>query len=79
MQKFLSVLGVFDYAGSDKHLRISHCPMLPSPRNYKVGAQDDLFGAQCPSPLIPLSTLRPTPHDVLRKTRGQSGSLFLTL
>jgi len=53
--------------------------MLPSPRNYKVGAQDGFFEAQYPSPLIPLSTLRRKPHDLLRKTRGQSGSLLLTL
>jgi hypothetical protein len=36
-----------------------------------------LFAAQCPTPPIPLFTLRRAPRDAQRKTRGQSGSLLL--
>ena len=48
--------------------------VLPSSHLHRVGALNHrLFEAQSPRPLIPLSTLRPTPRDAARKTRGQDG------
>jgi hypothetical protein len=52
--------------------------VLPSSHLHRVGALNHrLFEAQSPRPLIPLSTLRPTPRDAARKTRGQDGFAVL--
>jgi hypothetical protein len=49
------------------------------PSSYSPGSRHpDLgfFEAQSPDPPIPRSTLRRTPHDVPRKTKGQDGVAF---
>ena len=74
---FLSVHRFSDYAGPTARSRLS--------RNNRVAFLQSggsrrpvfpFFEAQSPSPLIPLSTLRATPRDVSRKTRGQDGAAF---
>src|SRR4051794_21123502 len=74
---FLSVRGFSDYAGPADHSRLTRPAVLPSPIRQKVGVLiDAFFEAQSPRPPIPLSTLRPAPHDARRKTRGQDGFAF---
>ncbi len=44
------------------------------PAQQTVSARgSSVIGAQSPGPPMPLSTLRCTPHDVPRRTRGQNG------
>src|SRR5215472_17537565 len=52
--------------------------MLPSAITRASASGLHLFGAQLPTPPIPLFTLRRAPRDAQRKTRGQSGSLVLS-
>jgi hypothetical protein len=69
--KFLGVSGVFDYAGlsRDSRYRPYSCCL---PRILKTSAPGlYVFGAQLPTPPIPLSTLRCVPHDTQCKTRGR--------
>src|ERR1035441_411527 len=48
--------------------------VLPSSLRNGVGILIfRLFEAQLPGPLVPLSMLQPTPHDVTCKTQGQNG------
>jgi hypothetical protein len=71
---FLSVRGLLDYAGPDSHSRITQPPYCLPPSRKGVGILFfRLFEARSPRPPMPLSTLRVTPHDVTRKTRGQDG------
>src|SRR5262245_40093051 len=71
---FLSVRGFLDYAGPAGHSRFTRPTVLPSPLRQEVGVLiQRFFEAQSPRPPIPLSTLRLTPRDATRKTRGQDG------
>ena len=64
--------------GMVRPLALSRLHLSPSPPDHRVGIPNKFFGAQSPSPPFPLFTLRRTPRDVQRKTRGQNGSLFLS-
>src|SRR6266852_2364535 len=71
---FLSVRGFSDYAGPTVHSRLAWLPCCLPPTRNEVGILIyGLFAAQSPRPPMPLSTLRETPRDVPRKTRGQDG------
>src|SRR5215510_6244271 len=75
---FLSVRGFLDYAGPAGHSRLTRPTVLPSPLRQEVGVLiQRFFEAQSPRPPIPLSTLRLTPRDATRKTRGQDGFAVL--
>jgi hypothetical protein len=68
--KLPDVSGVFDYAGPTRDSRYR-------PRRFafhqvkSVGVLIASFRSSIPSPPVPLFTLRRTPHDVQRKTRGR--------
>src|ERR1035437_10631891 len=67
--KFLGVPGVFDYAGLNGNSRYRPCSYC-LPRITKTSASGlHLFGAQSPTPPIPLFTLRCAPRGTQRKTR----------
>jgi hypothetical protein len=69
--KFLGVSGVFDYAGPNRDSRYRPCPFC-LPCITKTSASGlHLFGAQWPTPPVPLFTLRCAPHGTQRKTRGR--------
>jgi hypothetical protein len=69
--KFLGVSGVFDYAGPNKNSRYRPCPFC-LPCIAKTSASGlHLFGAQWPTPPVPLFTLRCAPHGTQCKTRGR--------
>jgi len=69
--KFLGVSGVFDYAGPNRNSRYRPCPFC-LPCITKTSASGlHLFGAQWPTPPVPLFTLRCAPHGTQRKTRGR--------
>ena len=71
---FISVRGFLDYAGPDRHSRVTQPPYCLPPTRKRVGILIfRLFEAQWPGPPIPLSTLQGTPRDVPSKTRGQDG------
>jgi hypothetical protein len=71
---FISVRGFLDYAGPDNCSRVTQPPYCLPPTRKGVGILIfRLFEAQSPGPPMPLSTLRMTPRDVTRKTRGQDG------
>src|ERR1700687_4047933 len=75
---FSACAGSNDYAGPINPLAFNVVVVLPSSPLHGVGVLDHrLFEAQSPRPLIPLSTLRPTPRDAARKTRGQDGFAVL--
>jgi hypothetical protein len=68
--KLPDVSGVYDYAGPTRDSRYR-------PRRFafhqvkSVGVLIASFRSSIPSPPVPLFTLRRTPHDVQRKTRGR--------
>src|SRR5215469_16789285 len=71
---FLSVRGFSDYAGPSDRSRlsqISRCAFLYQEESRRPDFP--FFEAQSPGPPIPLSTLRATPRDAIRKTEGQDG------
>ena len=63
---------------ADQLLALSPLAVLPSPSVHRVGALELVLRSSIPGPPMPLSTLRPRPHDRDRKTRGQDGSLLLS-
>ena len=69
--------GVFDYAGSPlaRDSRPRRC-CLPYADTGRHPITD--FRSSIPGPPMPLFTLRPSPRDAPRKTRGQDGSLLLS-
>jgi hypothetical protein len=68
--KLPDVSGVYDYAGPTRDSRYR-------PRRFafhqvkSVGVPIASFRSSIPSPPVPLFTLRRTPHDAQRKTRGR--------
>jgi len=71
---FLSVRGFYRLRRTGQPLACNAAAVLPSSTRKRVGILIfRLFEAQSPGPPIPLSTLRVTPHDDTRKTRGQDG------
>jgi len=69
--KFLGVLWVLRLRGTVQKLALTLLPMLPSTFPIVSASPLRLFEAQLPSPPIPLFTLRRSPHDDQRKTRGR--------
>src|ERR1700748_2434308 len=68
--KLPDVSGVFDYAGPARDLRCR--PHHVAFHQIKsVGALIASFRSSIPSPPVPLFTLRRTPRDAQRKTRGR--------
>jgi hypothetical protein len=58
--------------------RIPSDPVWPWAYKNSLGVPEQLpFGAQSPSPHVPLSTLRPRPCERTRMTRSRCGSLRL--
>ena len=71
---FLSVRGFYRLRRTGQPLACNAAAVLPSSSRNRVGILIfRLFEAQSPGPPMPLSTLRMTPHDGTRKTRGQDG------
>ena len=71
------VPGVCDPAGSRQVLRWRPARRgLPSTVNASAPRMRQ-FRDSIPSPHVPLSTLRPRPHERVRMTRGRCGSLHL--
>src|ERR671932_536534 len=74
----LSVRGFSDEAGPNNRSRLTRFSCRLPPLRKGVGLLiHRLFEAQSPGPLVPLSTLRPAPHDAARKNRGQDGVAVL--
>ena len=71
------MLRVSDRAGSDHALRLASCSVLPSDIATSWASRLNDFAAQWLACRFPLSTLRSTPRDVQRMTRGLSDSPFL--
>jgi hypothetical protein len=69
--KFLGVLWALRLRGTVQKLALSLLPMLPSTFPIVSASPLRLFEAPSPSPPIPLFTLRRSPHDDRRKTRGR--------
>jgi hypothetical protein len=69
--KFLGVLWVLRLWGTVQKLALTLLPMLPSTFPIVSASPLRIFEAQLPSPPIPLFTLRRSPHDDQRKTRGR--------
>jgi hypothetical protein len=70
----LSVHGLSRLRRTRQPLAFNAAAVLPS--SYSPGSRHPdlrLFEAQSPGPPMPLFTLRVTPHEVTRKTRGQDG------
>ena len=68
--KLPGVSGVYDYAGPTRDSR--YRPRRVAFHQVKsVGVLIASFRSSIPSPRVPLFTLRRTPHDVQRKTRGR--------
>ena len=68
--KLPDVFGVFDYAGLAKDSR--YRPRHVAFHQIKsVGTLIASFRSSIPSPPVPLFTLRCTPRDAQRKTRGR--------
>src|SRR5437879_4873404 len=64
---------VFDHAASRPCLAIIATYGCCLPAKQTVSARgSSVIGAQSPGPPMPLSTLRHTPHDAPRKTRGRN-------
>jgi hypothetical protein len=76
--KFLSVRGVYDYAGPPSGSRSRLPGVLPSPSVHKVGAPNWFFEAQYPAHQCPCLCFAPLLTVSPRKTRGQDGSLLLS-
>ena len=71
---FLSVHGLSRLRRTGQPLAINAAAVLPSSYSPWSRHPDPRFyEAQSPGPPMPRSTLRHTPHDVSRKTRGQDG------
>ncbi len=75
--KLPNMLRVSDCAGSDHVLRLTTCSVLPSGIATPWASRLNDFAALWLACWSPLSTLRPTPRDVQRMTRGLSDSPFL--
>ena len=71
------MLRVSDRAGSEHGLRLTSCSILPSDMATSWACPLNDFAALWLACRCPLSTLRPTPRDVQRMTRGLSNSPFL--
>ena len=71
------MLRVSDRAGSEHGLRLTSCSILPSDIATSWASRLNDFAALWLACRCPLSTLRPTPRDVQRMTRGLSNSPFL--
>ena len=70
---FLDMHRAFDYATFRLGSRFCCLlRMVPSTMRIESARGSSVFGAQSPGPPMPLSTLRRTPRDVLRKTQGQN-------
>src|SRR5215470_462784 len=69
--KFLGVLGGLRLRRTEQALALASLRMWPSARSRASASGLHLFGAQLPTPPIPLFTLRPAPRDAWRKTRGR--------
>jgi hypothetical protein len=63
--------GVTGASSTNYFVRDQYC--LPTTRHAVGILIKPLYEAQWPGPLVPLSTLQPTPHDVTCKTRGKNG------
>src|SRR5450759_4151332 len=73
------MLRVSDRAGSQQDSRFRHVVYCLPPSRKDVGVPFLLISRLNGWPAgVPLSTLRHTPHDVPRMTRGQDGSLLLS-
>jgi|SRR5579862_2320519 len=70
---FFSVGRCFDYAGPADRSRLAQPAVLPSLYHYEVSTLIRVFRS---SIARPLSMLRPTPRDAVRKARGQDGFAF---
>src|SRR5664279_5517723 len=74
---FLSVRGFLDYAGPDSHSRLTRLPCCLPPTRQGVGILIWRFSKlNHPAHRCLRPTLRNTPRDVSRKTRGQDGVAF---
>src|SRR5215831_16204153 len=69
--KFLGVLWGLRLRQTEQRLALTSLPMLPSAITRASAPGLHLFGAQYPTPPIPLFTLRRAPRDAQRKTRGR--------
>src|ERR1700692_584950 len=68
--KLPDVSGVYEYAGPTRDSRYRP-RRFAFPQVKGVGVLIASFRSSIPSPPVPLFTLRRTPHDVQRKTRGR--------
>jgi hypothetical protein len=69
--KFLGVLWGLRLRRTELGLALAPLLMLPSAISRASASGLHLFGAQLPTPPIPLFTLRRAPRDAQRKTRGR--------
>src|SRR5215468_6297820 len=69
--KFLGVLWGLRLRRTEQELALAPLLMLPSAISRASASRLHLFGAQLPTPPIPLFTLRRAPRDARRKTRGR--------
>src|ERR1700683_4161313 len=75
---FLDVHRAFDHAAFRLGSRFCCLlRMVPSTMRIESARGSSVFGAQSPGPPMPLSTLRPTPRDALRKIKVRIESLLL--
>src|SRR5208283_1008408 len=70
---------VSDHAGTGRALAFLPLPILPSTKSTASALRICAFRGSMAGPHLPLSTLRRAPHGTLRMTRGQCGSLYLSL
>src|SRR5271166_1577808 len=68
-----------DHAGTGRALAFLPLPILPSTKSTASALRICAFRGSMAGPHLPLSTLRRAPHGTLRMTRGQCGSLYLSL
>ncbi len=68
-----------DHAGTDRALAFPSSAHVAFRNQDGVGSRIDILRGSMAGPHLPLSTLRRTPHGALRMTRGQFGSLYLSL
>jgi len=69
--KFLGVLWGLRLRRTEQELGLAPQFMLPSAISRASASGLHLFGAQLPTPPIPLFTLRRAPRDAQRKPRGR--------
>src|SRR5215469_14662438 len=72
--KFLGVLWGLRLRQTERELALSLPPMLPSAITRASASGLHPFGAQCPTPPIPLFTLRGLPRD---RTRAKLGAEWI--